>query len=207
MDLACGYGGFPLYLATQASKRVLEGNRSDVRAAHMKQARERVRQSRPNLSFRVLEALTMEAVEPGRHDVFSIVQVIHDFRPGQIARMMQGARRVGASAFVAIDGARSPWLPPALVPAAILVTRDSCVVHDAFVSLLKLYDRSELARIARAAAPDARVRWYSRWRGFNLLQFSQESILMKMLRWAAALRAKDRTFRGLIDSTSTALQT
>jgi hypothetical protein len=32
-------------------------------------------------------------------------------------------------------------------------------------------------------------------------------IQMNMLRWAAALRAKDRTFRGLIDSTSTALQT
>ncbi|MEW6777011.1 MAG: methyltransferase domain-containing protein [Bdellovibrionota bacterium] len=171
MDLASGYGGFPLAMARFAKQEnfPLETSGSDIQEGHVKRAQERARQERLPVSFRIVNGFQMEGLNPGEYDVFTMLQAVHHFRPGQIARMIAESLRLATTGFVAIDAVRAPWLPLVMGLPSFLITRSYHFAHDAFVSGCKMYDAAELEFIARAAAPDAEVRCHVEF-PYNVLE-------------------------------------
>ena len=178
LDLASGYGGFPLMLAKNAKQRgiALEAAGSDIHPVHVKDGNARAAAEHLPVTFRVLNAFDMDELEEGEYDLLTINQAIHHFTPGQLAKMIAEGIRVASTGFVGFDyqrisgvllwGMRTQEGP--LRQALPQPYRD--FFHDAAISARKMYHAAELELIARAAAPEARVRCDTHAMGHNLLQ-------------------------------------
>lgn len=173
LDLASGWGGFPIEIGKLAEKRgiPLEATGSDVRLTHVEGGNRRAREAGAPVSFRRVNAFRIEELEEGEYDVLTIIQAIHHFSAGQIARMIAEAVRVSTTGFVGIDFMRTPliFLAETGLPLAA-GTLNPYFFHDAFVSGRKFLHAVELEMIARAAAPQAEVRCEVHLPGYNVLR-------------------------------------
>lgn len=159
LELGSGSGELSLALARLARKRNLpvEITGSDIVPTYVDDANARARAERSTASFRVLNAFDLSsALKPGDVDVGFIVQSLHHFSPGQLAMMIAQLGAAGARRFVGIDGRRGLFLLGAL-PALCGLSFDRYFVHDAFVSMRRLYADAELELVASIAARGARI--------------------------------------------------
>ncbi len=172
LDLASGHGGFPIELARHATRVGLpvEVTGSDVQDAHVSTGASLAREGGLPVGFRVVNGFHMAELAEGEYDVVTMLQAMHHFTPGKLARMIAESTRVGTTAFIGIDGVRAFWLAAGLPFHTILLTGSTVMFHDALVSARRMYDREELLLIARAAAPGAEVRCRTRLPGFNVLE-------------------------------------
>ena len=166
LELASGSGEFVLALARQGLGAEITG--SDIQPAYVADAQARADEEGLGVRFRELDAFCIgEQVAPGAFDVVFIAQSVHHFRPGQLARMIAGARSVGAQV-VAVDGYRGP-----LLLALLSVTGAASLWwpfwHDSVMSARKMYSEPELACIARLAAPGDAVQVRTVWPGYSML--------------------------------------
>lgn len=175
LDLASGHGGFPLSLPRHAAAAgiTVDVTGSDIQQAHVDTGTALARRDGVPVRFRIVNGFHMSDVGEGDYDVVTMLQAMHHFTPGQLARMIAEATRVGTTAFVGIDGVRAPWLVPSLPVANLLLSGNRHLAHDGYLSARKMYDRAELVLIARAAAPDARVRCRTHLPGFNALEVTR----------------------------------
>lgn len=158
LELASGSGELALALADRARRRGLpvEITGSDVLPEHVDAARARAGQVDAPVRFEVIDALAMDHIATGAWDVVLIAQSIHHFSPGFLARLFRQGARVAGHAFVGIDGARGLRTLSA-VPAVTALSLQRDFVHDAWVTVRKLYAPAELRLLAERAAPDAVV--------------------------------------------------
>lgn len=172
LDIASGHGGFPIELASLAGKKNfdVEVTGSDIQPGHMEGASRRAKSLGVSAGFRVLNAFDMSDVRKGDYDVVMILQAMHHFRPGQLARMIAESVRIAGTGFIGIDIARSPALPFFLAGQLFLYSGNYYFAYDGYLSARKSYDRTELELIARAAAPGARIGCRTRLPAFNVLE-------------------------------------
>ncbi len=159
LELASGSGELTLALARLAAERRMpvEITGSDIVPEYVRDASARAKAAGVAARFRELNAFDLgAALRPGEVDVAFIVQSIHHFSPGQLAMMIAQVGAAGARRFVGIDGRRGLLLLGAL-PALCSLSLDRYFVHDALVSVRRLYAEAELDLVASIAAPDARV--------------------------------------------------
>lgn len=159
LELASGSGELTLALARLARERGIpvELTGSDLEPAYVEDAARRAREANVSAGFRVLNAFDLAgALAPGDVDVAFVVQSMHHFTPGQLARMIAQVGAAGARRFVGIDGRRSLFMVGAL-PALCALSLDRHFAHDAWISMRRLHAEAELALVASIAAPGARV--------------------------------------------------
>lgn len=159
LELGSGSGELSLALARLAArmKMPVAITGSDIVPAYVKDANERARAAGVPAHFRELNAFDLSgSLKPGDVDVAFIVQSIHHFSPGQLAMMVAQVGAAGARRFIGIDGRRGLLILGGL-PAICSLSLDPYFVHDAFVSVRRLYADAELELVASIAAPDARV--------------------------------------------------
>lgn len=158
LELASGSGELALAL-TELAQRAhlpLQIDGSDVARPFVDLANTTAARRGLSTRFRPINAFDLEhAVDPGRYDLVFIVQAVHHFTPGQLARMIAQTARAGARTFVAIDGRRSLRTLVAL-PFLMALYRSRHLIHDGWISARRFYADAELELIATTAAPDAR---------------------------------------------------
>ena len=159
LELACGSGELTLALARLARERDLavDITGSDVVPAYVEDATRRAREANVPARFRVLNAFELSReVAAGEVDVAFMVQSLHHFSAGQLARMIAQVGAAGARRFVGLDGRRSMFMLGAL-PTLCALSLDPYFTHDAWISMRRLHAEAELELIASIAAPGARV--------------------------------------------------
>jgi SAM-dependent methyltransferase len=149
-DLAAGHGGFAVLLKQRLGDRVAV-EASDLAPSSLALGRERARAAEVAVDFHVADALSLDAIRARGVDVLTCTQALHHFPPGRVARMMGEAARAATTGFVFVDGERS-WLSLAVMaPLALLYGRSPAFVHDALVSIRRLYYEEELGLLAALA--------------------------------------------------------
>ena len=173
LELASGSGEFTLALAKAArdARLPVAITGSDYIPEYVARAREKARARGLDVRFEVVNAFDMSDCPAGAWDLVFIAQSAHHFTAGQLAMMIAQSRRMATTAFVAVDGRRSLQLL-AFVPLAAALTGDLHLVHDGAVTARKLFTETELAEIARVAAPDAAVTVAHRRPGYSVLTAS-----------------------------------
>lgn len=166
LDLASGYGGFPAFLARRYPDLPVTG--SDIQPSYVEDANRR-EPDRENLHYEVINALDMGSQPGGSRLAVTILQAVHHFRPGQLARLIHEGVRVGRRGIVVADAVRSPLLPPALAAGTSLFTWNPFFVMDAVWSGLRMYHAAELALIAKIAVPGAHVTTHLAAPAFNIV--------------------------------------
>ncbi len=159
LELASGAGEMTLALARLTRARALPARiaGSDIVQSYVDDANRRAREASVPTEFRLLNAFDLaRAVRPGEVDVALILQSMHHFTPGQLAKMIAQVGASGARSFVGIDGRRG-ILIVGMLPALCLLSLDRFFAHDALVSTRRFYAEAELQLIAEIAAPRARV--------------------------------------------------
>jgi 2-polyprenyl-3-methyl-5-hydroxy-6-metoxy-1,4-benzoquinol methylase len=158
LELASGAGGFAFALDALARRRGVrvEVTASDIVPLYVTRGQERAAREGVPLTFRLIDALDMQALGDGSYDIVFIAQSVHHFSPGKLARMIAESRRVATTAFVSVDGYRSLGMV-AFVSGTAIMSLWPAMVHDAVISVRKFYGEAELEAIARMAAPDAKV--------------------------------------------------
>lgn len=171
LDVASGSGGFPIAVArlVRAKGLPLYVVGSDIQPALVDRATERAQQAGVDVPFRVIDASEIK-LDSGSFDVVTILQAAHHLTPGRLARVIFEAVKVATIAFVAIDGIRAPWLSPLAAIGTMASSGNPWLAHDAFVSALRMYDRTELTLIARAACPRSVVQCTEPFPTVNMLQ-------------------------------------
>ncbi len=160
VDLASGHAGFALRLAQKLERheggaRVIATDRVneylDIGRAH---AREAGLDERA-LSFEVQDALDLRGLEEkigAPIDVVCCTQTVHHFPPGFVARMLGEAASVARHGAVIVDGERNIFALMMVTAVAATLGRGSLpFLHDAFVSMRRMYTEQELALIALLA--------------------------------------------------------
>ena len=172
LELASGHGEFVVELAgfarTLGFDLALTG--SDIQPGHVERARAHARELGLAVEFLTLDALDMREVPSDAYDVVVMMQAMHHFRPGPLARIIAEATRVASVGFIGIDMLRAPWLVPVLGVGTLVATANRYLAYDAAVSALKAYDAVELELIARASAPQALIRCTRHAPGVLVLQ-------------------------------------
>lgn len=173
LELASGSGEFTLALGEEARRVGLpvEITGSDYVPEYVEAGREKARARDLDVRFEIIDAFDMSRVSPGAYDLVFIAQSVHHFSAGQLAMMIAQSRRIATSAFVAMDGRRSLMLLALLSTTSALTLRRS-FFHDALTSARKLFPESELAEIARLAAPGAHVEVRPDHPGYSVLTAS-----------------------------------
>lgn len=159
LELASGAGEMTLALARLARTRGIPARitGSDIVQGYVDDANRRARADAIPAEFRLLNAFELaRAVRPGDVDVGLILQSMHHFTPGQLARMIAQVGASGARSFVGVDGRRGVLIA-GMLPALCSLSFDRYFTHDAFVSTRRFYAEAELDLIAAIAAPRARV--------------------------------------------------
>ena len=173
LELASGAGECSLALARDFARRRMpvEITGSDIVPVHVREATAAARARGIDVEFRVLDAFTLDATS-GEWDLIFVAQSMHHFTPGQLARIIAGARAREARRFVGTDGVRSLWLLAFLAVSTTpmsLYMRSRAFSHDAVVSARRFFAEAELGLIARTAAPDDNVEVYTAHPGFSVL--------------------------------------
>jgi len=171
LELASGGGDFTLELARQAAKQDLPVSitGSDYVAAHVADANAKAERAGIPVDFRIVNAFDMKTIEPGEFDIVFIIQTMHHFSAGQLAMMMNQARKISGYAFVGIDGYRSLQLF-GLMPLMAIIRPHRDFLHDSLISLRRMYSEPELAYIASLAVPGSPVRTFSLHPGYSGLE-------------------------------------
>jgi SAM-dependent methyltransferase len=147
-DVAAGHGGFAIYLGRLLGERVaLEA--SDVAAEYLALGEARAAALGIPVGFRVVDALAPKALRGA--DVVTCTQSLHHFTPGMVARLIGEAAREARVGALLVDGERS-WLTwGVLTPVAALYGRTYAFVHDAAVSVRRMFYEEELGLLAGLA--------------------------------------------------------
>lgn len=164
LELAAGSGGLAIALAEHARETGLdlEITASDILPESMAAGRNRAAELGLDVGFRVVNAFDFDGAGHGGFDLVVVSQSLHHFTPGQLALMIDAAARNGASAFVGIDGLRSPLLL-AGVPLVASLQGIPEFTGDGFISARKLYGCLELDIIAAIATGTEAERVSSSW--------------------------------------------
>lgn len=164
LELAAGSGGLALALAEHGriNGLDLEITASDIVPEAMEAGRKRAAELGLEVGFRVVNAFDFDGAGDGGFDLVVVSQSLHHFTPGQLALMIDAAYRHGASAFVGIDGLRSPLLL-AGVPLVASLQGMPEFTGDGFTSARKLYSGIELDIIAAIATGREAARVTASW--------------------------------------------
>ena len=170
LELASGAGEFTLSLSVAARDLgwPIEVTGSDIVPGYVTSANAHAEARGLGARFLRVDALDMQALEPGAYDLIFIAQSLHHFSAGQLARMIAESRRIAGTAFIGVDGLRSILLL-GIVPLAAAVTLNRAYFHDAWVTARKFYSATELELVTRLAVPDAGVQVYAAWPGYQVV--------------------------------------
>jgi SAM-dependent methyltransferase len=172
VDLASGHGVFAVELALrlgarEGSARVLA---TDLRTAYLEIGRARADAlaiPAANMGFFAQDALDLRDLSAkvgGEVDVIVCTQSIHHFPPGFVARMLSEASRVARFGVVLVDGERNPFSLAGVALIASMVARGGVpFLHDALVSIRRMFTEQELALIAHLAPEVAGHRLERGW--------------------------------------------
>ncbi|UQA61585.1 class I SAM-dependent methyltransferase [Polyangium aurulentum] len=149
-DVASGHGGLALYLAETMGDRVaIEA--SDIRSEYLDLGRAQAAERGLRVDFSVEDALALDGLARRGVDVITCTQALHHFPPGMIARMMGEAARAAKVGACFVDGERS-WLSYGLLAlTGVLYGRSYTFLHDATVSIRRMFYEEELALLAALA--------------------------------------------------------
>jgi len=152
LELAAGSGGLAFALADRAKQAGIEVKvtASDIVPEMVSEGNRVASERNLPVTFRQLNAFSLDGLEPGSADLVVISQSMHHFSPGQIALMIAQAERHGASAFVGIDGFRSLLLTGG-VPLVASLQGILPFTLDGLTSARKFYSAVELDIIAAIA--------------------------------------------------------
>lgn len=174
LELAAGAGDFTLELArlAQAQRLPVEVHGSDYQPGQVQEGRRKAAAAGLPVEFRTINAFDMHNVADGEFDLIFLVQTMHHFTPGQLARMVEQASRKATHGFVGIDVRRSlhVW---GIVPAMAVLNPDYAFLHDGIISIRKMYSEPELALIARLAAPTHAVATRTILPGYSVLEVTR----------------------------------
>ncbi|NTU57559.1 MAG: methyltransferase domain-containing protein [Chlorobiaceae bacterium] len=164
LELASGSGGLAFALAGQAAKSGIDivVTASDIVQETVSEGNRIAADRQLPVSFRNLNAFDYEGVEKGSVDMVVISQSMHHFSPGQLALMIAGAKAIGASAFVGIDGYRSLLLVGG-VPLVASMQGIGAFTMDGLTSARKFYSELELGIIADVATRETGHRVECSW--------------------------------------------
>lgn len=109
LEVASGTGDMATALAEHAAARriAIELVGSDVSPDYVAMAERRARARGSKVRFETIDAFSLERLPAHAFDVVLMAQSLHHFRPGQLARVIAGARHAARHAFVGIDVRRS----------------------------------------------------------------------------------------------------
>ncbi|RXK87564.1 class I SAM-dependent methyltransferase [Chlorobaculum sp. 24CR] len=152
LELAAGSGGLGFALAERAQRAGIEVKitASDIVPEMVSEGNRIAAERSAPVSFRLLNAFSLDGLEPGSADLVIISQSLHHFTPGQLALMIAQAERHGASVFVGIDGFRSLLLTGG-VPLVASLQGILPFTLDGLTSARKFYSAIELDIIAAIA--------------------------------------------------------
>ncbi len=159
LELGSGSGEMALAMARLARSAGLRVNveGSDVVPAFVDDANRRARAEDNPARFRVLNAFDLARdLRRGEVDIAFVLQTMHHFSGGQLAKMIAQVGEIGARRFVGADGRRGLFIVGAL-PALCALSLDPYFTHDAFVSARRFHAEAELDLVGSIAAPDASV--------------------------------------------------
>ena len=153
LDLGSGHGAFPIALAKLARKEglAIAVTGSDISPAYVEVARENARNARADVDFIEANAFDLDGIESKGFDIVTCTQSLHHFTPGQLARIFCEAVRITTAHVLFIDGRRTPLFVPTIGVATLLVTGSLDLVHDAVISIRRMYHPEELRLIAAPA--------------------------------------------------------
>lgn len=153
LELASGSGGLALALASEAQRQgvALSVTGSDIVPRYMEESNRRAAEKKLPVTFRTLNAFTMEAPDDEPYDIVLISQSLHHFTPGQLAVIIAKAKEREASAFVGIDGYRDLLLGLGM-PLVAGLQLIGAFAQDSLTSARKFYSEPELHLIAECAA-------------------------------------------------------
>jgi SAM-dependent methyltransferase len=152
LELAAGSGGLAFALAEEAKEKKIDLRitASDIVPDMISEGNRLATELNLPVSFRQLNAFSLDGLEPGSADLVIISQSLHHFSPGQLALMIAQAERHGASAFVGIDGYRSLLLTGG-VPLVASLQGIGTFTLDGLTSARKFWSETELDIIAGIA--------------------------------------------------------
>ncbi len=148
-DLASGHAGYALSLKSHFG-RCVHVTATDLRAEYLELGRAKAVSRGLDIDFRKVDALELpEEAQPV--DLFVCTQSLHHFSPGQVARILGGAMHQARLGIVCFDAERG-MLPLSTIPLLLAAwTRSWAMVHDAWVSVRRMYSPDELWLLAQAA--------------------------------------------------------
>jgi 2-polyprenyl-3-methyl-5-hydroxy-6-metoxy-1,4-benzoquinol methylase len=153
LDLGSGHGAFPIRLA----KRGRLGNHrlrvvgSDLAMAYVEEARRAAARARVNVEFRQLDALKLDQLDE-QFDILTCTQTVHHFPPEFLASMMVSARNHARRGVLFFDAQRTLFNALGVAAAGTIASiGDRMFVHDAVVSIRRMYGPGELELLARCA--------------------------------------------------------
>jgi len=152
LELAAGSGGLAFALAEKAKEKKIDLliTASDIVPDMISEGNRLAAERNLPVSFRELNAFSLEGIEPGSVDLVIISQSLHHFTPGQLALMIAQAKKHGASVFIGIDGYRSLLLTGG-VPLVASLQGIGTFTLDGLTSARKFWSAIELDIIAAIA--------------------------------------------------------
>lgn len=160
VDLASGHAMFAVRIALSFGAR--EGKvrvvATDLRDEYLSIGRAHARRLGLRdgaIDFVVQDALDLRDLEEkigARADVVCCTQSVHHFPPGFVARLFAEAARAARHGAIVVDGERNPFALLLVTMMSGWIGRGSVpFLHDAVVSIRRMYTEQELALIARLA--------------------------------------------------------
>ena len=164
LELAAGSGGLAFAIAERAQRSGIEVKvtASDIVPEMISEGNRVAAERNLPVTFRQLNAFSLDGLEPGSVDLMVVSQSLHHFSPGQIALMIAQAERHGASVFIGIDGFRSLLLTGG-VPLVASLQGILPFTLDGLTSARKFYSEIELSIIAAIATGAERHRVECSW--------------------------------------------
>ncbi|MEI7708601.1 MAG: methyltransferase domain-containing protein [Chlorobium sp.] len=152
LELASGAGGLAFALAETAEQKNLNVRitASDIVPAFIEEGNGIAAEKKLAVSFRLLNAFSMNELEMGEFDIVVMAQSLHHFTPGQLAVIIAQSARYATTAFVGIDGYRSMLLTGG-VPLIASLQGIGSFTLDGLTSARKFYSELELDMIAELA--------------------------------------------------------
>lgn len=149
-DLAGGVGGFAIHLAGQPIPSCrLRVTSSDVDAGYIAIGVARARKVGADVRFEQRDALDLRDVSGV--DLFTCMQALHHFSPGQVVRMLAQAVPRASLGFLMIDLSRSASNAVASFVLGSIVAPYLPLIHDGVLSVRRSYMPSELTLLGRLA--------------------------------------------------------
>ncbi len=173
VDLASGHAMFAVALALRFGAR--EGRvrviATDLAPEYLEIGRARAKKLAMNddmIAFMPQDALDLRDL-PAKIgapiDVVACTQTLHHFAPGMVARLFAEAAGSARHGAVLVDGERNPFAVALITGVSVALGRGSVpFLHDAFVSMRRMYTEQELALFAELAPGPRRTierGWYA----------------------------------------------